>query len=200
MKKFLLPVLVAALTTGCAFSTARVNMQYQPVAGSKSPLSELKPITIALQVEDKRDPAYSDRLGDKRNGFGQVTASIQPNGSVTEGVRNALKAELENSGHKVVAPGAAADSAITVQLKRYWCETTLHFWDVEVVGTLNADVNVQEPPLTRSVTGVNRKSFQAVLDSDFEKVLNGALAEFVREFTLDSRLASALARKSVAAP
>jgi uncharacterized lipoprotein YajG len=178
-------------TAGCAFSTANVDIAYKPAAGSKSPLGTVKPLKVALQVEDQRPVAERESVGNKRNGFGTITASVKSKSDILTVFSEALKTELANNGHTVVAGKESPyDILLRVQLKRYWSDLIIHFWDVELVGTINADFVVgkrdaDKPLLSEPGQGSFRESRQMVTESAFESVLNGALTEFIRNFSRD---------------
>jgi hypothetical protein len=177
-----------------------VNLDYHAPPGEKTPLGEIKPMTCALKVDDAREPGIASRVGDKVNGFGSTGAAIQSDRDVKEVVFEAIKSEFETSGHKVVTGDAQADVTLQVSIKRYWTESKIHFWDVEVLGTVSADLTVSGtqtniPPFTRTITGTSRSSNQLVTDADYQKALNGALSEFIREMALDSQLVADLRRR-----
>jgi uncharacterized lipoprotein YajG len=194
----------SAFLVGCALSTAQVKLNYEAPPGTKTPLSDIKPMTCSLKVEDSRGAGSPSRVGQKSNGFGPTGAGIETDKDIKQVVFEAIKSEFEACGHKIVTGDAPADVTLTVSLKRYWTEAKTHFWDVEVLGTVSAELAVtgtqtNVPPFTRTITGTFRSSNQLVTDGDYEKALNGALAEFIREMALDSQLAADL-RRRVATP
>jgi uncharacterized lipoprotein YajG len=188
----------ALFVSGCAFSTANVDLAYQPEAGSKSPLATLSPMKIALQVDDERPTSERESVGNKRNGFGSITASVTSKKSVLTVIYEALKNEFAGNGHSIVqSKDGSSDALIRVALKRYWTDVAIHFWDVEVTGTLNADVGVRgrvadKVFLTKPIQSASRDSRQIVTDSAYETVLNAALTEFIRNVSRDPALIKAL--------
>jgi uncharacterized lipoprotein YajG len=201
LQRSLVTVAGGCLMTGCALSNAHVKLAYNADPATRSPLSELKPMTIALQMEDQREASERDRVGDRINGFGQVTAKVLADQDATVVVQNALQAELEKAGHKIVAAdgteGTNVEATLTVVLKKYWCESKMHFWDVEMVGTINTEVNVVNPadpsaPFKKPISSTYRESRQVVVDGAFQSVLNRALAEFIHDFSLDPAIVRAL--------
>jgi len=192
--------LSSSLLIGCALSTAKVNVGYQAQPGTKTPLSDIKPLTCALKVEDARGPMPPNRVGEKSNAFGPTGAYVEAPKDIREIIFEAVKSEFEASGHKIVTGDTAADATLTVSVKRYWTESKVHFWDIEVLGTVSAELTVSGtqtniPPFTRTITGTFRSSNQLVTDADYQKALNGALAEFIREMALDSQLVADLRRR-----
>jgi hypothetical protein len=187
----ILLVLAVMLASGCALTTANLDLSYKPEPGSKSPLSTIKPVTFLLQVEDKRVAAEQGRVGDKRNGFGAVTAPILSNVPPKDILYAALKTELVDSGHLVVDANAdSSDAILTVDLNRYWCDSRIHFWDIEVIGILNTDIVLRKPKddtilFSQPHNCTFRESRQIATESVFESVLNGALSDFVRGLSRD---------------
>lgn len=189
-------VLTLVLLSGCALTTAHVDLSYSP--DSKSPLMTIETKRVALQVEDHRLAEEKDKVGNKKNNFGMVTASVQSNQEVTVVLYDSLKNELENNGHKVVnTKEDAHDVFVMVLLNKYWSDPKIRFFDIEMIGTVSAQVSIQDPRneevvLCKSITGTSRGSWQILLDSAYESVLNGALAEFVRHFSRDTEIIKAI--------
>jgi uncharacterized lipoprotein YajG len=189
-------VFLLLLSSGCASTTAKVNLSYAPT--SQSPLLTLEPVRVALQVEDNRIPQEKGKVGNKVNGFGRVTASVESNKEVTLVLQEALKNELQNNGHKVVDNRETShDVFIKVLLIQYWSIPKVRFVDVEMRGTITGEVAIQDGKtpdvlFSKAITGTSRESWQVVLDRAYESVLNGALAEFVRSFSRDPDVIRAL--------
>lgn len=187
---------IVIVSGGCAFTTANVDISYMPE--TKSPLMTIKPITIALQVEDQRNPEEQDRVGDRKNNLGMVTASVKSKKEVTVVLYDALKNELENNGHKIVnTKEDKYDAFIKVLLKKYWSDFKTHFFDIEMIGTINADVSIQKPQngsviFSKVITSTFRESKQMATEGAFKSVLNGVLVEFVRSFSRDPGILEAL--------
>jgi len=148
-------------------------------------------MTIGLQVEDQREVDKRDRVGDKKNNLGMVTAKVKSNKEVTVVLHDALKNELENNGHKVVNMNELPlDLIISVRLKRYWSDGRIHFFDVEMIAAIDTDITIHSPRndsivALKPINGAFRESWQIALDGAFQSALNGALAEFVRNFSRD---------------
>ena len=67
---------IVVFLPGCALTTAKCDLGYAPEKDKKSPLSTIAPLKVTLQVADHRDAGEKDRVGDKKNNLGQVTAKI----------------------------------------------------------------------------------------------------------------------------
>jgi hypothetical protein len=102
-----------------------------------------------------------------------------------------LRAEFEANSHKVVAPEVTqADALVKVGLKRFWSEATIHFFDIEMVSTLETDIGIlhgtgQDKLSSKPLTSTYRDSRQFAGDGAFEDSLKGALLEYVRTFSRD---------------
>ena len=193
-----------AILQGCALTNAHIDLTYLPAAGVKSPLGTISPMQVVLQVEDQRPADERQWVGNKRNGYGMVTAWVKSNKEVSSVVSDALKNEFVSNGHKVVeGKEAPSDVGIIVGLKRYWSDVSIHFWDIEVIGILNADVTIRDPRkdsvlLLRPIQSTFRDSRAIVTDEAYESVLNGALSEFIRSFARDPGVLKALRREEAA--
>ena len=180
--------------SGCALTTAKLDLGYMPT--SKSPLMTVEPMNAVLEVMDQRDPNERDRVGDKKNMYGMVTAEVLSNKDVTAIVSEALENELKNNGHKVVDTKEASNVVIKIDLKRYWSDCRMHFWDIEMLGTVGSHVTILDPRnesvlLSKPLNSTFRESRQIATDEAFRDVLNNALAEFIRSFSRDPALLKA---------
>jgi hypothetical protein len=197
-KLAVLSLLFSVALPGCALTDAHVNPGFTPEPGKKSPLSTINSLAISIQVEDQRNPAEQDRVGDKKNGFGSVTAKVLSDKVPTTILYDALKAEFENNAHKIVqAEDRKADALIKIGLKRYWSDFAIHFFDIEMKGTLDANIAIsngidQNRLASKPLNSTFRESRQIALEGAFESALNGALFEFIRSFSRDPIVLDAL--------
>lgn len=200
MYGFILP-LYLVFANGCAFTDAHVDLAYFPDPGKKSPLSTVSPLQFVLQVEDQRPAGERSWVGNKKNRATGVIAWVKSNKEVTTVIRDAIKNELVNNAHKVADSGdegsQATDINLLLSLKRYWSDIRYHFWDIEILGALNADFVIQRPqdnsPLSFTPIEITfRESHQIATDGAYEDVLNGALSEFVRSFSGDPNILKTL--------
>lgn len=194
-------IVIAALISGCALMDGRVNVTYSPDPTKKSALVTVAPTVVVLRIEDQREASEKGLIGNKRNGFGMVTASIKSDKEPTVIIYDALKDELLNSGHKVVTVSdRTADVGILIALKRFWSDLSIHFWDLEFVGTLDANITIRDAKndsvlLSKPLSSAFRESRQLGTDSAFESVLTGVLGEFVRNFARDPEILRVLGQR-----
>ncbi len=196
-KRWTMFLVLTAMASGCAYTTAQVNLAYRPEAAQKSPLSTIKPRVFAIEIDDQRGTTERDRVGNKRSGFGQITASVKANQDPIVVLQEALKTELENNGHNIGPPkDANLNGTVRVQLKKYWSDFTIHFSEIQMVGTIDAEVEIldaqNERIVSKPISSTYTESRQIVTDGAFESVLNGALLEFVRNFARDPSILNAL--------
>src|SRR6266498_276081 len=101
--KLLFTCVTGLLVSGCG--TNHIKLAYTAQPGTKGPLSTIKPISLALQVNDGRDLAERDRQADLKNGYGMTIGSAVSEKDITQVLFDALKSEFENNGHKIVSTG-----------------------------------------------------------------------------------------------
>jgi hypothetical protein len=190
--------LCALFLPGCAFTDAHVNPGYLVEPGKRSPLGTIPPMAISIQVEDQRNLSEQDRVGDKKNNFGSVTAKVISDKAPTAILYDALKAEFEANNHKVQkSEDGNVDARLKVGLKRYWGDFAVHFFDIEMKGTLETDIALlkgveQDQLVSKPFNSTFRESRQMALDGAFEDALKGALLEYIRSFSRDPNVLDAL--------
>lgn len=196
--KLLLPLLIAALMSGCG--TQRIKLGYSAMPGTKGPLGTIKPMTMALQVEDQRDQAERDRQGNIINSYGMTIGHAVSDRDVTLVLFDAIKSEFENNGHKVVSAGDKnADAKMDVALKRLWSETKIHMLDIELIGTLNSEVTIRNlhgsaEPFNKLINSTARKSggMATAGATPHRVILDEVLKEYIKNLTYDPSVLKAL--------
>lgn len=194
----ILPLLFLIALSGCAFSAAHVKPAYVPEAGKKSPLSTIRPLTISILVEDQRNLSERGRVGDRKNGYGAVTAEVLSDKEPRTILYDALKAECENNAHRIVkSEDGKADALLKIGLNRYWSDFAIHFFDIEMKGMLDTEIAIlngadQHQLASKPLNSTYRESRQMALDGAYESALNGALIEFIRSFARDPNVLEAL--------
>lgn len=197
-KLVILALLLSIAVSGCALTDAHVKPGFTPEPGKRSPLSTIRSLAISIQVEDQRNPGEQDRVGDKKNNFGSVTAKVLSDKVPTTILYDALKAEFENNAHKIVqTEDRNVDALIKIELKRYWSDFAVHFFDIEMKGTLETDIAIlngidQNQLASKPLNSTFRESRQIALEGAFESALNGALSEYIRSFSRDPNVLDAL--------
>jgi uncharacterized lipoprotein YajG len=195
----LMPVLllVCMTNTGCLLLNAEINPSYTADPLQTSRLKTLQPMTVALLIEDLRTSDERECVGQRRNGYGGVSAKVISGRPVTSIFYDALSAELNNNGHTVISePSDATSRTVKVGVKRFWTENQMNFFDITMSATVDAEVVIQDrnaPATTmkRSITGTADESRQFAGESAYQDALNTALHEFVRSFARDSEIIKA---------
>jgi hypothetical protein len=120
-------------------------------------------------------------------------------------IRDALKSELERSGHRVWEPGQGRDGIVVkVGLTQFLIDSKMDGARVELVGSIQADVMVfaargnRPQILVFGVEGAYQSyvpmamwrsgAISVTPKRDIKRGLNGALAEFVRRFCLEPQV------------
>jgi len=208
----ILCVLYLLLCAGCASKgEVKVALNYTP--SGTGLLSVLKPSVVSLRVVDQRPEEQRNNIGIQRNTvIGTENAAIVSKTPEVQVVHKALKAELERSGHRVLNPGQGyGEITVDVGLTQFLIDSKAMREHIELVGSIRADVvafaNTQNvPQVSFTIESAYRDFVQmgwarpiifgglwGVLSSStrkshIEKVLNGTLAEFVRQFCLEPKL------------
>ena len=196
MTRILIPLQLAAVLVlgGCAFTTANLNVAYPETSATRGPLSSVgaRRVEIAKFV-DKRPE--TNKIGYKRNGFGQKTADILTTKPVPDIIRDALATEFKRNGHDIGA--SDRDVVLSGEISTFWFEAQINFATVEFFGTSAIVLNVVDGKtgttlLTRSYQGHYTEKSMGGLEATWERVMNEALQRMVREVSTDNRLVQAL--------
>jgi hypothetical protein len=156
-------------------------------------MSELEQITfVSPQLEDARPD--KQRIGWKRNGYGQNTADITTALPVQVIIENAITDAISDNGHAVTE---GAPILITGSVDRFWFEADVNFWTVEFIGdvqcTLNfVDVLTSETIYTSVYTGTYKKETGGGLEATWTEVMGHAVDNLIEEIVLDQDLAEVL--------
>lgn len=179
------------ILTGCStLIDSQIELGYQPGMEQKSPLSTLSPLLINVRVIDQRDSIERQLIGYKIGGFGNITASVRTQQDIPNILGQALEEEFRNNGHTIVAPRhPRTDATLEVRLKKFWSQPTVRLFDVQMHGTVDAEIEIKNSQGqsigSRVINGTQLESWQLAVDEAFQSVLNGALTEFVRRFARD---------------
>lgn len=185
-----------AVVSSCTSTKTQLDVAYVPQRGHLSALSTIKPLAFSVQVDDQRDAAVRDRLGNMP-GFASRTP-VQPNRevAVTLLLEDALRTELNNNGHDArFTTGAAVNVAVLFSLRTYWCcdirILDSRYWVATISGKLELLDARSERLLSKPVSSVYLKTIEYNIP-EFEIMINGVLSEFVRNFARDPDVVNAL--------
>ena len=201
-----------SLCGGCASRETEIVIDYAPTEPGL--LSKKKPSVVCLQVVDQRPENQRDNIGVRRKTlFGAPHGRVVSKIPEVQVVHNALKAELERSGHRVLGPGqGSAEITLNVSLTQFLLDSkAAEVVYIEVVGSIRADVvasastkNISQLSFRvessyrdyvqmgwaayTTALGLLSDLFIRTPKDEIEKVVNGTLAEFVRCFCEEPKL------------
>ena len=139
MRCFPVLALAAMLCSGCALTTAHIDVPYQPIAAA-SPVPNASASTVAVTAIDDRT-TYRDRVGTKKNGYGMEMAAIVPNNDIPDAVRDAFRQELMARGFRIGnGPGA-----VQIEVVRFYNDFKPGFFSGDAVATVAFNVKVSSP-------------------------------------------------------
>lgn len=183
-------LVVLATVGGCAFTQATLNVGYTEAMANRGPLSSIAPRRIDVGAFADKRPE-TNKIGYKRNGFGQKTADIVTAKPVPDIVKEALIAEFKKNGHDVTT--AERDLVLAGDITTFWFELQVNFATIEFFGTSAITLNVVggrtgTTLLTRNYQGHYTEKSLGGLDATWERVMNEALQRMVREVATDLQL------------
>jgi hypothetical protein len=145
---------LACGSSSCAFTTWRVQLPV-PVVKSASPGSGRA--MMGTVTDARADP----RVGVKKNGFGSITANVQPTGNVAELLRSGIAQSLRDSGFDIAAEPSMKDAwRIDGRLVQLLAEPALG----ALTGTLHT-----EALLVMRVTGPDGAVYERLFAAHAEK-------------------------------
>lgn len=110
----ILALCAALLCSGCAFTTATIDVPYQSIT-TPTAVAGAPGVTVQVAVTDGRT-THQDRVGSKRNGYGMETAPIIASNDLPSTIQSAFAQELTSRGFKIGANGAT----LNVQLVQFY--------------------------------------------------------------------------------
>ncbi len=139
MKPFttLLPLFGSILFVGCALTTDRVRLEYQPIRSAQT-VNGADGITVFVTVNDLR--ADKTRVSCKKNGFGMEMAPIIAEEDPAVTIKRAIESEFIARGFKI---GADALVLINSDITRFWNDHKTGFFAGDAVADLNMTVVVK---------------------------------------------------------
>ncbi len=178
MKKIILGLLISAFFfSGCAFGTRKPILSYTPILA----VEEAKNIAIYIKpFEDHR--TEQSVIGHVRNGYGMKTAKVVTETSVSEWATNAIKAELTNSGYKIVDEKEADLNAIGEILSVY-CDSYLSYEGKVMLGFLlkRGEETLIDKKYSGEASALNVLASSKGYGSTLEKALQDAIHKIVND-------------------
>lgn len=139
MKKILVAAAVVLLCSGCALTTAQIDVPYQPAAPAAQ-IPGASNASVQVTATDGRT-TYRDRVSSKKNGYGMEMAAIVATKDVTVSVADAFRQELTARGFKIDAGGGT----VQVELVRFYNDFKTGFFSGDAVANVAFNVKVVSP-------------------------------------------------------
>lgn len=182
MLRILSAMVLALSAAACAFGTT--NIDIAAPAARAGVISEAKPARIdVVAVTDARPD--QTRIGNKRNGYGQVLGAIgstqPPVGLVERTLEQVLTANKHTSG------GAQDRFALETKLKNFWLDYKTGLVTVEFFGTVSADYNLVDRSTgqtlySESIEGYYSEKNGGGLSKTWARIMSAALTDFAAKF------------------
>jgi len=193
-------LLSAALLGGCAFTDAQLDIRSPADAKFKGPMTEIGATTFEFKPLTDTRPD-KQRIGWKKNGFGQNTADITSKRDVTVVVTDAVTEGLRQNGHTV---GVPSNITVSGSVTRFWFEFDPNFFTIEFIGNVESDLEFVDSRSGKAVhkghyTGTFSKKVAGGLDATWTEVMNAALGKMVEDVVFDEDLIEALQATAQAA-
>ncbi len=199
VSRSLLMVCLACVIAGCVLTDAALEIGYTAAQASRGPLATIPPTRVEIGTIEDRRPER-DKIGYKRHGFSDQwkTAKMTTKKAVPEIVREALAIELTKNGHTL--GGIDDDLVISGEVTEFWCDIRPGVYAWEFVASTKLDLTLLDRKAgstlyRRMYRGYSRDTVvHAALASAWERVMNKALEEMMREIGTDVSLAQAVSR------
>ncbi len=136
MRKLVFVICAALLCSGCALTTDTINVPYQSLSAA-SPVAGADASTVAVTTADART-SYQDRVGSKKNGYGQEMAPIVSSNDIPSTVTSAFEQELSARGFKV-GPGGAS---LQISLVQFYNDFKTGFFAADSVSNVAFNIKI----------------------------------------------------------
>ncbi|MBI4527015.1 MAG: hypothetical protein HY695_24735 [Deltaproteobacteria bacterium] len=199
VSRCLLVVCLTSVIAGCVLTDATLEIGYTAAQASRGPLAAIPPARVEIGAIEDRRPER-DKIGYKRHGLSDQwkTAKMTTKKAVPEIVREALAIELTKNGHSV--GGLGDDLILSGEVTDFWCDIRPGVYAWEFVASTELDLTLADRKAgstlyRRTYRGYHRDTVvHAALASAWERVMNKALEEMMREIGTDVSLAQAASR------
>ena len=184
-------ILGSGSVLGCAFVDRRVTLTPPttiPQTFSTSASSaDKKEISVARPQDFRPDPTT---VGNVRNGYGMVTASVRSNTDIPMWVTNSIIQGLERAGFRVeraeTVETAPTPVALDIAVSRAFTEHAPGFFTMTAKGDVAAQVEVYQDGrriLRRMYTGKveNPEFFVTTSANEYQTLLDAAMKDFLQK-------------------
>ena len=186
-------IFIAAFLQACAFTDASIDVAHNPETNTIGSLSEVEKVNFqtAVFADNRKD---KERIGYKKNGFGQNTADITTKDDVTNIVRSAVNDAITDNNHTTSSNG---DIKIVGTVDNFWLDTDINFATVEFIGDIQCTIDFIETDTNKSIykstyTGNHREKVLGGYIKTWEKVMNLTLDKLLEDVVNDEDLVEVL--------
>lgn len=131
-------LVASALSSGCALTTDRIQIQYQQQQGVRK-VDGAGEVSVAVAVNDRRQD--KSKVGSKKNGFGMEMAPILAAEEVAVTIQRAIAQEVQARGFKLGAETSMVQ--VSAEVTRFYNDHKMGFFAGDAVADLNLAVVVQ---------------------------------------------------------
>lgn len=194
--RFLVITAAILVLQGCAFTKATLDVKTTAtqVAG---PLGDVPSITFQKpQMVDSRQD--KERIGWKKNGFGQNTADIVTQQPVEQIVEEAVAKAFTDTRHLVADSGAIQ---VVGTIDRFWFDLDVNMWTVKFIGDVQCTVDFVDSTTKQSIyksqySGNYADTKAGGLEKTWTEVMSKALDKLIESIVLDEDLVAALSKRA----
>ena len=141
MRKILMALALALVTSGCALTTDSIDVPYERgTDAAPAVVPGASNAAVRVSATDGRT-TYRDRVSSKKNGFGMEMAAITATNDIPQSVGDAVKAELAARGFNL-GPGGAD---VTVEVLKFYNDFKNGFFAGDAVADVALQVTVLRP-------------------------------------------------------
>jgi uncharacterized lipoprotein YajG len=137
MKSIFAAMVLIFSCSGCALTTAQIDVPYLPPSAVAASVPGASDVSVAVAATDGRT-TYRDRVSTKKNGYGMEMAAIVASNDLPTSVSDAFKRELAARGFRIGPLGAT----VQVELVRFYNDFKMGFFAGDAVANVGFNVKV----------------------------------------------------------
>ena len=187
---------IVIIVSGCALTTDRVSIQYNPQQGIAK-IPGANNVSVSVQVDDQRQE--KEKVSSKKNSYGKEMAPIVATEDIAVTFRRAIEQELQARGFQIDSD--MAQVLIAAVLTRFYNDHKMGFFSGDAVADLNISVNINsrkgELLYTRQVNAQGiEPNTQLASGENARLALNRALENGMKSLFEDQAFLAALINSS----
>jgi uncharacterized lipoprotein len=182
LRAFFVLLCTALLCGGCAFTTDTIDVPYQPLAAA-APIAGAPGIAVTVTGTDGRT-TDSDRVGTKKNGYGQECAPILSSNDIPTTVAGAFSQELSERGFKI-GPGGVT---LKIEVVQFYNDFKTGFFAAHAVSNVAFNTEIVAPDGAIAFS----KYYQGTGDNPNVQLMGGSEARAALIKAFQSAVASAV--------